>query len=69
MNPKRRNRLFAVLFLVAGAGVSVTLVLLALNVLTSSTAIDSSAASSGSLLPGVYATSPRLKSPLPSLSK
>ena len=31
MNPKRRNRLFAVLFLVAGAGVSVTLVLMALN--------------------------------------
>ncbi len=31
MNPKRRNRLFAVLFLVAGAGVSITLVLMALN--------------------------------------
>ncbi len=31
MNPKRRTRLTVVLFLLAGAGVSVTLVLLALN--------------------------------------
>ena len=31
MNPKRRNRLIIVLFLLVGAGVSVTLVLLALN--------------------------------------
>lgn len=31
MNPKRRTRLIAVLFLVAGAGISVSLVLLALN--------------------------------------
>ncbi|MEM8766976.1 MAG: cytochrome c maturation protein CcmE [Pseudomonadota bacterium] len=31
MNPKRKNRLYAVLFLVVGAGVSVTLVLMALN--------------------------------------
>ena len=31
MNPKRRTRLIAVLFLVAGAGISVALVLLALN--------------------------------------
>jgi len=31
VNPKRRNRLIAVLFLVAGAGISVSLVLLALN--------------------------------------
>ncbi|MGE0624662.1 MAG: cytochrome c maturation protein CcmE [Pseudomonadales bacterium] len=31
MNPKRRTRLVAVLFLVAGVGISVSLVLLALN--------------------------------------
>lgn len=31
MNPKRRTRLIVVMFLLAGAGVSVTLVLLALN--------------------------------------
>ncbi|MCZ6853174.1 MAG: cytochrome c maturation protein CcmE, partial [Gammaproteobacteria bacterium] len=31
MHPKRRNRLFTVLFLFAGAGVSVSLVLVALN--------------------------------------
>jgi len=31
MHPKRRNRLFIVLFIVAGAGVSIGLVLMALN--------------------------------------
>jgi len=31
MNPKRRNRLFAVLFLLAGAGATVALVLASLN--------------------------------------
>ena len=31
MNPKRRNRLFIVLFLIAGSGATLALVLLALN--------------------------------------